>query len=121
MTQALTVHRIGGVVVGSLGVGLTVAVLLLALPASGARENVVSGVVLLGFALGWGLLAGISVRWTDQPQRWAAVPAALMGFAGGGLLIWRGRSCRRSARMGLAAGNARARAVDAQSRPATTS
>ncbi len=43
------------------------------------------GAVLCGFALGWAMLAVLSTRFTDQPQRWAAVPAAFMGL--GGLLL----------------------------------
>jgi hypothetical protein len=39
-------------------------------------------VVLLGFAFGWALLAVLSVRFTDQPQRWAVAPAVFMGVAG---------------------------------------
>ena len=37
--------------------------------------------VLLGFALGWALLAVLSVRFSDQPQRWAAAPAVFMAVA----------------------------------------
>ena len=44
-----------------------------------------TGAVLCGFALGWAMLAVLSVRFTDQPQRWAAAPALLMGL--GGLLL----------------------------------
>jgi pimeloyl-ACP methyl ester carboxylesterase len=44
-----------------------------------------TGAVLCGFALGWTMLAVLSVRYTDQPQRWAAAPAMLMGT--GGLLL----------------------------------
>jgi hypothetical protein len=43
------------------------------------------GAVLCGFALGWAMLAVLTTRFTDQPQRWAAVPAAFMGL--GGLLL----------------------------------
>ena len=39
--------------------------------------------VLLGFGLGWLALAVLSARFTDQPQRWAVVPAVFMGVAGG--------------------------------------
>jgi pimeloyl-ACP methyl ester carboxylesterase len=39
-------------------------------------------VVLLAFALGWALLAVLSVRFSDQPQRWAAAPATFMAVAG---------------------------------------
>jgi pimeloyl-ACP methyl ester carboxylesterase len=38
--------------------------------------------VLWGFALGWAMLAVLSVRFSDQPQRWAVVPAVFMGVSG---------------------------------------
>ena len=38
--------------------------------------------VLLGCALGWALLAVLSVRFSDQPQRWAAAPAMFMAVVG---------------------------------------
>ena len=38
--------------------------------------------VLLGFAFGWALLAVLSVRFTDQPQRWAVAPAVFFAVAG---------------------------------------
>jgi pimeloyl-ACP methyl ester carboxylesterase len=78
--------RIGLVVAGSLTAGLVAAVVLVAAPFIAAEENVLIGVVLLGFAFGWALLAVLSVRFTDQPQRWAAAPAAFMGVAGLALL-----------------------------------
>jgi pimeloyl-ACP methyl ester carboxylesterase len=74
--------RIGLVVAGSLAAGLVAAVVLVAAPFIAAEEYVLTGVVLLGFAFGWALLAVLSVRFTDQPQRWAAAPAAFMGVAG---------------------------------------
>src|SRR4029453_13348447 len=54
-------------------------------PFTPPKENAVTGAVLCGFAVGWVMLAVLSVRFTDQPQRWAAVPALLMGL--GGLLL----------------------------------
>jgi pimeloyl-ACP methyl ester carboxylesterase len=74
--------RIGLIVAGSLAAGLVAALVLVAAPFIAAQENVLTGVVLLGFAFGWALLAVLSVRFTDQPQRWAAAPAAFMGVAG---------------------------------------
>jgi pimeloyl-ACP methyl ester carboxylesterase len=74
--------RIGLIVAGSLAAGLVAALVLVAAPFIAAEENVLTGVVLLGFAFGWALLAVLSVRFTDQPQRWAAAPAAFMGVAG---------------------------------------
>jgi len=38
--------------------------------------------VLLAVALGWGLLAVLSIRFSDQPQRWAFVPAVFLALAG---------------------------------------
>jgi len=77
--------HIGRVVAGSLAVGLLAAFLLAAAPFISPEENDVTGAVLCGFALGWATLTLLSMRFTDQPQRWAAVPAVFMGV--GGLLL----------------------------------
>jgi len=77
--------HIGWVVAGSLATGLVAALLLAAAPFIRAEESAVTGAVLCGFALGWAMLAVLSVRLTEQPQRWAAVPALFMGL--GGLLL----------------------------------
>ena len=77
--------HIGWVVAGSLAAGLVAAVLLAGAPFIPAEERAVTGAVLCGFALGWAMLAVLSVRFTDQPQRWAAAPALFMGL--GGLLL----------------------------------
>ena len=77
--------HIGWIVAGSLATGLVAAFLLAAAPFIPAEERAVTGAVLCGFALGWAMLAVLSVRFTDQPQRWAAAPALVMGV--GGLLL----------------------------------
>jgi len=77
--------NIGWIVAGSLATGLVAAVLLAAAPFIPAEERAVTGAVLCGFALGWAMLAVLSVRFTDQPQRWAVAPALFMGL--GGLLL----------------------------------
>ena len=77
--------RIGRVVVGSFAAGWVVALLLALAPFVPARVPHVTGALLCGFALGWAMLAVLSVRFTDQPQRWAWAPAAFMGV--GGLLL----------------------------------
>ncbi|WP_082049668.1 alpha/beta fold hydrolase [Arthrobacter sp. SPG23] len=69
--------------------GLLAALLLVAAPFIRAQESEVTGAVLCGFTLGWAMLALLSVRFTNQPQRWAAAPALFMG-AGGLLLVWFG-------------------------------
>src|SRR3954468_14526815 len=75
------------VVAGSLLAGLAAAVALIAGPLAGGAEAAITGGLLLGFAAGWALLGGLSVRFTDRPQLWAAVPAAAMGITGAALII----------------------------------
>jgi pimeloyl-ACP methyl ester carboxylesterase len=77
--------HIGWIVAGSMATGLVAALLLVAAPFIPAEESAVTGAVLCGFALGWAMLAVLSVRLTDQPQRWAAAAALFMGL--GGLLL----------------------------------
>jgi pimeloyl-ACP methyl ester carboxylesterase len=81
--------HIGLIVVGSLITGFVAAVVLVIGPFGGAQEHVIMGTALLGWAAGWTLLAFLSRRWSDQPQRWAAVPAMLMALAGVSLLVFR--------------------------------
>ncbi|HEX2176236.1 MAG TPA: alpha/beta fold hydrolase, partial [Nocardioidaceae bacterium] len=45
-------------------------------------EAGVTGAVLCGWALGWATLVVVSVRFTDQPQPWAAAPAVFMALSG---------------------------------------
>lgn len=56
--------------------------------ASEQEESVVGGAVLLGFGVGWALLAGLTARFSDRPERWAAVPAVAMALAGTSLLAF---------------------------------
>jgi pimeloyl-ACP methyl ester carboxylesterase len=77
--------RIGWAVAASLVSGLVVGPLLVAAPFIPAEESNLTGALLCGFALGWAILAVLSVRFSDQPQRWAAAPALFMGV--GGLLL----------------------------------
>ena len=80
--QPTAKSRIGLIVALSMAAGLIAAVVLVAMPFIPARENVLTGGVLLAFALGWALLAVLSNRFSDQPQRWAAAPATFMAVAG---------------------------------------
>ncbi len=85
--------HIGRIVAGSLATGLVAALLLVAAPFISPEEDDVTGAVLCGFAVGWAMLAILSSRSTDQPQRWAVPPAMFMGL-GGLLLIAFGSSSR---------------------------
>src|SRR5207244_5322543 len=80
--------RVGLIVAGSLITGFVVALVLVIGPFGGAEEDVIMGAALLGWALGWALLAVLSTRWSEQQQRWAIVPASLMAVAGACLLIF---------------------------------
>jgi pimeloyl-ACP methyl ester carboxylesterase len=75
-------RRIGWIVAGSLATGVVAALVLVAAPFIQVQENDITGAVLWGFAVGWAVLALLSVRFTDQPQRWALVPAVFMGVSG---------------------------------------
>jgi pimeloyl-ACP methyl ester carboxylesterase len=76
-----TRSRIAWIVAGSLAAGPVAALLLVAAPFTAARENVLTGALLLGLALGWALLALLSVRFSEQPQGWAMAPAAFLTAA----------------------------------------
>jgi pimeloyl-ACP methyl ester carboxylesterase len=78
--------RLGWVVAGSLVAGVLAALLLAGAPFIPATESGVTGAILVGLALGWAMVAVLSVRFTDQPQRWAVAPALFMGL-GGFLLV----------------------------------
>ncbi|HET6530747.1 MAG TPA: alpha/beta hydrolase [Actinoplanes sp.] len=83
--------HIGSIVFGSIAAGFVVALLLVAAPFIPAEESRLTGAVLCGFAVGWAMVAVLSVRFTDQPQRWAVAPALFMGV-GGVLLVAFGSS-----------------------------
>jgi pimeloyl-ACP methyl ester carboxylesterase len=74
------------VVAASMLSGLVNTLVLVLVVFAGATEPVITGAGLLGLASGWALLAMLTTRWTSQPQRWAAVPAAVMATTGAGLL-----------------------------------
>jgi pimeloyl-ACP methyl ester carboxylesterase len=79
---------IGRIVAGSVLLGLFGALFLSLVVFAGASEHVITGSALLAFAAGWTVLAVLSTRMTDQPQRWAFVPAAYMGVVGAALLLF---------------------------------
>ena len=62
--------HIAWIVAGSVATGLLAALFLVAAPFIPAEESNLTGAVLCGFALGWAMLAVLSVRLTDPPQRW---------------------------------------------------
>jgi pimeloyl-ACP methyl ester carboxylesterase len=79
--------RLGLVVIGSTVTGLVVALALVLVVFSGAPEHVIMGAAMLGFAVGWAMLALLSKRRTHRPQGWAFVPAGFLGAVGAALLV----------------------------------
>ena len=79
--------RIGWVVALTMLGGTILAVVLDVVVFYGAAVHVITGVALLSFSFGWGVLAAASARLTDQPQRWAGVPCTAMGLTGAAVLV----------------------------------
>jgi pimeloyl-ACP methyl ester carboxylesterase len=73
---------IARVIAGSLLTGVVGAAVATLVVFPGAAEYVITGSTLLAFAAGWAMLAALSTRLTSQPQRWAYVPATVMGATG---------------------------------------
>jgi hypothetical protein len=75
------------VIAVSLAAGILAALVLTLAVFPGATESVITGSILVAFGAGWGMMAALSQRMTNQPQRWTRVPAAAMTATGFGLLI----------------------------------
>jgi pimeloyl-ACP methyl ester carboxylesterase len=74
------------VVAASLIVGFLLPVVLALGPAAGGGESRMTGAALLGWGIGWALIALLSARFTSQPQRWALVPAGILSVTGMALI-----------------------------------
>jgi pimeloyl-ACP methyl ester carboxylesterase len=74
------------IIATSVAAGLVTALVLALLVFAAADEATIIGAILLAFALGWAMIGVLSTRFTNRPQRWAAVPALAMGVTGLGLL-----------------------------------
>jgi pimeloyl-ACP methyl ester carboxylesterase len=68
-------------------VGFAAAVILPFLPSGTVDVNFSTAMVLFGWALGWALLAVLSIRFTDQPQRWSVALAVFMALSGALVLL----------------------------------
>ncbi len=79
-------RRVGSIVAASLISGFVAALVLTIGVLPNSQEPVVTGSALLAFAGSWAAIALLSTRWSDQPQRWAAVPAAAMAIVGLGMV-----------------------------------
>ncbi|MEO6513901.1 MAG: alpha/beta hydrolase [Candidatus Saccharimonadales bacterium] len=82
-------RKVGTIVLVSVLSGLILALLLSLMVFAGSIEPVITGAIMVGFAAGWLMLAVLSTRTTDQPQKWAYVPALYFGVVGLLLIVWR--------------------------------
>ena len=73
-------HRLPLVVAASLIVGLLLPVVLALGPAAGGGESRMTGAALLGWGIGWALIALLSTRFTDDRQPWALGGASRAGI-----------------------------------------
>jgi len=76
------------IIAGSLATGVAAALVLTLGVFAGGTESVITGSALVAFALGWALIAALTTRYTNRPQRWAFLPAAAMGVTGLALLAF---------------------------------
>jgi len=83
-------RNIAWIVSVSLLAAILLSIVLVMVVVAGARESVISAAVLLAFAAGALLLAVLSTRRSDQPQRWALMAAGWLALASTVLLIWPG-------------------------------
>ena len=83
-----TTGRVTLIVLTSLVAGTAAALILTLVVFAGGTESVMTGSLLTGFGLGWALIAVLTTRHTNRPQRWAAVPAAAMGGTGLALMAF---------------------------------
>jgi len=84
--RPMSSRRLTIVVAASLIVGFLLPIVLAIGPASGGGESRMTGAALLGWGIGWALIATLSVGYTDHGQRWALVPAGILGLAGVALI-----------------------------------
>jgi pimeloyl-ACP methyl ester carboxylesterase len=75
-------------ILASVVAGLVLAIVLVLVQAASASEASITGSVLLAFGIGWGLMALLTSRFSNQPQAWARVPSAGLASIGIGLLIF---------------------------------
>ncbi len=81
--------RVGRVVFASLAGGAATAGTLVFALLFNAPEPTIVGATLIAFALGWLLLAELTIRHTTVPQRWARIPAAFLAVAGVAMVLLR--------------------------------
>jgi pimeloyl-ACP methyl ester carboxylesterase len=70
------------IIVASMATGAIGAAVTTFLVLPSASEARVVGAALLAFAASWAMLAKLTTRFTNSPQRWAYIPAAALAISG---------------------------------------
>jgi pimeloyl-ACP methyl ester carboxylesterase len=78
----------GRTIIASVFAGAVAALVLALVVFPGGTEATITGALLFGFGFGWALMATLTARRTRQPQRWAVVPAVVMGATGTALIVF---------------------------------
>ena len=81
-TTARATGSLGRITVASMAAGTLAAAVSTFVVLPSASEARVVGGALLAFAAGWAMLASLTTRYTNRPQRWAHIPAAALGVSG---------------------------------------
>ena len=87
-TAAPNPGPVARIIAVSLAAGAASALALTLVVFAGGTESLITGSVLAAFGFGWALVAALTSRYTTRPQRWAAVPAAVMGATGLALVVF---------------------------------
>jgi pimeloyl-ACP methyl ester carboxylesterase len=74
-------------IISSLLAGLVLAIVLVVVQVASASESSITGSVLLAFGIGWGLMAILTTRFSNQPQPWTRMPGAVLAAIGLGLVV----------------------------------
>ncbi len=77
------------IIAGSVGTGALLMLILTVGVGAGAPEYVITALALIAAAAGCAVLALLSVRRTNRPQRWAFVPAVAMSLTAAALVLFR--------------------------------
>ncbi len=79
---------LGTVIAASLALGVALSAALTMGPLAGASESTIIGAALLAFASSWAGMAVATTTLTRRPQRWAVIPAAVLGAGGAAVLAF---------------------------------
>ena len=77
----------GRIACASMATGAIAAAITTFVVLPSASEARVVGAALLAFAAGWAVLARLTARYTNRPQRWARVPATALAASGALLAV----------------------------------